>query len=323
MIDYKLGENNMKNIALATIDCEIKGLQELKSLITDDFDKVLDLIVKIRGRVIISGVGKNSHIGHKIAASLASTGTPAIFIHPTECSHGDLGMITSDDLLIVLSNSGESKELLDVMHYARFLKIPLIGITSNKNSSMAKLVDYILLIPDTKIAPEACPFNKAPTTSTTTTLAIGDAITVALMHRKNFTLEQYKLRHPGGSLGKSILLVKDIMHKIPETPLCLENTPMINVVLTMTEKSLGCVGILDNDENLTGIITDGDLRRHICPDLMDKKAKDIMTKKPKVVNENSYIGHALQYMQDNSITNVFVLNNDKKLVGVLHIHQCI
>ena len=313
----------MKNIALKTIDKEINGLQLLKQFINDDFCKIIKLISKIKGHVVFSGIGKNTHICGKIAASLSSTGTPAIFIHPSEAQHGDVGMLSKNDILIVVSNSGEATELFDIINYAKLLKIKIIAITSIPESSISKLSDYTLLIPNKDIAPEACPFNKAPTTSTTTTLVLGDVLTIALMHYKKIKLEHYKLRHPGGKLGYSMRQVKDVMHTGKEIPLVDEDMLIQDAVIIMSDKRLGCCGIVNKSNKLIGIITDGDIRRNISKDLFSKPVKDIMTRNPKIISEDKLISEALKIMTNNKITSLFIIDKHKKAKGIIHIHQCL
>ncbi len=313
----------MKNLALQTIDTEIKGLELLKTLIDDTFNVVVERIAGIKGHVVFSGLGKNTHICCKIAASLSSTGTPAIFIHPSEAQHGDVGMLSENDILIVVSNSGETTDLFEIINYAKLLNIKIIAITSVPHSSISKLADYTLLIPSKDVASEACPFNKTPTTSTTTTLVLGDALTVALMHRKNFQLEQYKIRHPGGKLGYSMRQVKDVMHTGNEIPLVDEKTLIQDAVITMSEKRLGCVGVVNNSGQLVGIVTDGDIRRNMSKDLFLKQVAQIMTKNPKIIDKDKLISEALKTMTTNKITSLFIIDELQKAAGIIHIHQCL
>lgn len=302
---------------------EISGLEILRKNLDSSFEKAVQMISAIAGRVVVSGMGKSGHIGRKIAASLASTGTPAFFVHPSEASHGDLGMLTKNDLLLTISNSGEAKELSDIIGYSRRFHIPMIALTSQIDSTMAKAADLVLLIPDKKQAPEACPFGMAPTTSTTLTLALGDALTVALMEKKGFSLDQYKDRHPGGKLGHILLKVSDIMAKDEALPLVKPDMLMADVLPVMTAKSLGCVGIVDDNGKLMGIITDGDLRRHMDADLIVRRAQDIMTKSPKTISPDLLASEAVHLMQNAKITNIFVVDEQQKAIGVLHIHACL
>ncbi|MDR2902533.1 MAG: KpsF/GutQ family sugar-phosphate isomerase [Lactobacillales bacterium] len=307
--------------ASRVIDTEINGLKSLKASIGPSFLQAVKMISDTTGRVIISGMGKSGHIGQKIAATLASTGTPAFFVHPSEASHGDLGMITPKDVLICISNSGESKEMHDIISYARRFSIPLIVMTSNPDSTMARHADVALLIPNAKSAPEACPLGLAPTTSTTMTLAMGDALAVALIELKEFSAEQFRDRHPGGKLGNVLLKVSDIMVRGDALPLVYKTTMMADALLVMTEKSLGCVGVVDGDDHLIGIITDGDLRRHMAADLIVRSAGDIMTANPKTVTNGTLCAEALGMMNAKEITNFFVVDENKKPIGVIHIHQ--
>ena len=263
--------------AIKTIECEIEAIEELKDLLDEDLTKALDMIENAKGRIILTGMGKSGHIATKIAASLASTGTPSFFLHPAEASHGDLGMVTNDDVIIAISNSGESRELIDILNYAKRFGIKLIAITKNPESSLGKAGDIVLKLPTSK---EACPLGLAPTSSTTATLVLGDIITVAMIERKGFSKAQFNQRHPGGKLGSILQKVKDLMHKDNEMPILKENAGINDIILEMTSKRLGCVGFVNDKGELTGMFTDGDLRRCINHDLKTVKATDIMTKNP-------------------------------------------
>ena len=304
-----------------TLNAEKKALELMIQNIDDSFVKAVLKIFSLKGRVIVSGMGKAGHIGKKIAASLASTGTPAFFVHPAEASHGDLGMITPDDLVLCLSNSGESKELFDVINYSRRFGIFLIAITSVPESTLGKAADLVLRIPNKKEAPEACPFNMAPTTSMISTLAMGDALTVALMNMRGFTTELYHDRHPGGKLGNILVKVQDIMAKDDAVPTVSSGIEMSDALLIMSKKMLGCLGVLDLEGHLLGMITDGDLRRHMSPDLMNKKVDEIMNPNPTTISGNILGSEALNIMNTKKITNIFVLDNDKKPIGLLHMHH--
>lgn len=306
--------------ACQVIDREIYGLQVLKKNFSDAFVQAVEKMMQIKGRIIVSGMGKSGHIGQKIAATLASTGTPAFFVHPGEASHGDLGMLTKDDLLLAISNSGESKEMADIISYSRRFGIPMIAITSVMESSMARAADLTLLIPDKKTAPEACPLGLAPTTSTTTTLAVGDALAVALIEQKGFSVEEFHDRHPGGKLGNVLLRGRDVMVKGEEMPLVMANTPMSEALVVMTAKSWGCLGVLNETGELIGMITDGDLRRHMGNDLINKTAFDIMTKNPKTVVGDMLCVEVLRLMNEKKITNLFVVDGDMKPMGLLTMH---
>jgi len=304
--------------AIRTIDSEIGTLNELKkSLDAQSLTAALDFMQNAKGRIIITGMGKSGHIGKKIAASLASTGTPSFFVHPAEASHGDLGMITEDDVVIAISNSGESRELIDILNYCKRFGIKLIAITKNAKSSLGKAGDIVLLLPDNG---EACPLGLAPTSSTTATLVLGDILTIGMLERKGFSKEQFNDRHPGGKLGSILKRVSDLMHTGQEMPVLDENANMQAVLLEMTSKRLGCVGFINETGMLTGILTDGDLRRCLSAQILDEKAVDLMTKNPKTISPDAMTAEALKIMHDKKITNLFVLENGKP-VGVIHIHD--
>lgn len=306
-----------KNSAYRTIDMEIDTIQKLRASLDDSLTQALNVMQNAKGRIILTGMGKSGHIGKKIAASLASTGTPSFFVHPAEASHGDLGMITEDDVVIAISNSGESKELVDILNYCKRFGITLIAITKNAESSLGKAGDIVLLLPNNG---EACPLGLAPTNSTTATLVLGDVLTTCLIERKGFTKTDFNERHPGGKLGSILQKVSDLMHTGNEIPVLTENAPMQQVLLEMTSKRLGCVGFINDKEELTGILTDGDLRRCLSPDVLDKKAFEVMTRNPKTVSKDSMASSAMKIMHDKKITNLFVLE-DKKPIGVIHIHD--
>ena len=256
---------------------EIKGLKELSQALDEHFARAVACIAEIKGRVIVSGMGKSGHVARKIAATLASTGTPAHFVHPGEASHGDLGMITKDDAVLALSNSGETAELADIINYCKRFAIPLIGVARRKASMLVEAADIAMVLP---AVPEAPPTD-APTTSTTMMMALGDALAVALLRRKDFTKDDFSVFHPGGKLGKAFIRVSDLMHSLKnELPLVKENKRMSEALLVMTKKRFGCAGVVDGRGRLAGIITDGDLRRHMERGLLDKKASKVMTKKP-------------------------------------------
>ena len=304
--------------AIKTIDSEIDTLAELKkSLDSTSLTEALDLMQNSKGRIVLTGMGKSGHIAQKIAASLASTGTPSFFVHPAEASHGDLGMITEDDVVIAISNSGESKELIDILNYCKRFGIKIIAITKNPQSSLGKAGDVVLELPNNG---EACPLGLAPTSSTTATLVLGDILTIGMIERKGFSKEDFNDRHPGGKLGSILKHVSDLMHVGEEIPLLEENANMQAVLLEMTSKRLGCVGFINNDGDLTGILTDGDLRRCLSAQILSEKAVNIMTKNPKTVSADAMTAEALKIMHDKKITNLFVVDG-KKPVGVIHIHD--
>lgn len=303
------------------IDMEIHGLEEMKKNFGDSFVKAIEMMMKIKGRLIVSGMGKSGHIGQKIAATLASTGTPAFFVHPSEASHGDLGMLTKDDLLLTISNSGESKEMGDIISFSRRFGIPMIAITSNPESTMAKAADLVLLIPSKKEAPEACPLGLAPTTSTTTTLAMGDAIAVALIEQKGFTREEFHDRHPGGKLGNVLLRARDVMVTGDDLPLVPKEMKMSDALVVMTAKSWGCLGVVDKEGRLVGMITDGDLRRHMSANIIEQPVSSVMTLNPKTVVPDILCVEALRLMNTKKITSLFVVDGENKPVGLLHVHS--
>jgi arabinose-5-phosphate isomerase len=297
---------------------EGEALLAFAQALPDSFVEAVETILASKGRVILSGMGKSGHIARKIAATLASTGTPAYFVHPAEASHGDLGMITPDDVCIVLSNSGETSELSDIIAHTRRFKIPLIGVASRPGSTLLKAADIALTLPN---APEACSIGMAPTTSTTMTLALGDALAVAVMEKRGFQPLDFKVFHPGGKLGAQLLLVSALMHKGDSLPLTAEQTPMSDALLVMTAKSFGVVGITDDAGTLTGIITDGDLRRNMTG-LMEKTAADVMHKGPQTITPGALAAEALGIMNARKITCLFVVEG-KKPVGLIHIHDCL
>jgi arabinose-5-phosphate isomerase len=298
---------------------ESEALQSLSASLNGDFIKALDILSAASGRVVVSGMGKSGHVGHKIAATLASTGTPAVFVHPAEASHGDLGMITDKDAVLALSNSGETAELSDLVAYTRRFAIPLVGITSKQSSSLGEASDVALVLPTMS---EACPMGLAPTTSTTMMLALGDALAVALLERKGFTAADFQMLHPGGSLGRKLLKVCDLMHAGEELPVVSPDQAVADTLLVMTNKRFGCAGVVGADGKLMGIVTDGDLRRHMSGGMLSKTAVEIMTHNPKTVRSQILAAEALRLMNANSITTLFVVD-DGKPVGILHIHDCL
>jgi len=267
----------------------------------------------------VTGMGKSGHIACKIAATLASTGAPAIFVHPGEASHGDLGMITTNDAVLALSNSGETSELADLVAYTKRFEIPLIAITGGDGSALAKAATVALVYPASQ---EGCPMGLAPTTSTTVTLALGDAIAVALLERNGFSPADFHALHPGGKLGQRLLKVLDIMHAGDALPLVTPATSMADAILEMTTKSFGCVGVIDDGGQLLGVVTDGDLRRHMSADLLSLTVDDILTTGGKTIRAEALASEAVHLMNVSKITNVFVVENNKP-VGILHIHDCL
>lgn len=315
--EISIQENLDKNCAIHTINSEIDTIIKLRDGLDSSLTKALDVMQNAKGRIILTGMGKSGHIGKKIAASLASTGTPSFFVHPAEASHGDLGMITEDDVVIAISNSGESRELVDILNYCKRFGIKLIAITKNAESSLGKAGDIVLLLPNNG---EACPLGLAPTNSTTATLVLGDILTAGLIQRKGFTKSDFNQRHPGGKLGSILQRVSDLMHKDFEIPILEEHSNMQQVLLEMTSKRLGCVGFVNADGIFTGMLTDGDLRRCLSPEILDKKAIDLMTKNPKTISKETMASEAMKIMHDKKITNIFVIE-DNKPIGVIHIHD--
>lgn len=307
--------------AKRTIEKEIEALKIMENEFNENLSKSLDLLQNTKGRVIVTGMGKSGHIGRKISATFASTGTPSFFVHPGEASHGDLGMLTNDDVVIAISNGGESKELSDILVYCKRFGIPVIAITKNPLSSLGKSGDLLLKLPDDG---EACPLGLAPTSSTTATLVLGDVLAVALMERKGFSQTDYKQRHPGGKLGALLQRVSDLMHTGDEIPLVSEDTIMRDALLVMTSKMLGCVGVTDKNGYLKGIITDGDLRRWLSSDILSKTAADVMTKNPKTIFPDVLAVEAINMMNNTGkgITQLFVVQ-DNKPIGIIHIHDCL
>lgn len=316
-------ETNSKSLAdresaIRTLNTEIEAISGLKdSVALSNLTTALDLMQNAPGRIIVTGMGKSGHIGRKIAASLASTGTPSFFVHPAEASHGDLGMITEDDVVIAISNSGESRELIDILNYCKRFGIKIIAITKNAQSSLGKAGDVILELPAYE---EACPLGLAPTSSTTATLVLGDILTVGLIERKGFSKEDFNLRHPGGKLGSILKRVGDLMHTGQDMPILDENSNMQAVLLEMTSKCLGCVGFINSNGDLTGMLTDGDLRRCLSASILEQKALNLMTKNPKTANKDMLTAEVLKIMHDKKITNMFVVEGTKP-IGVIHIHD--
>lgn len=297
---------------------EIEGLSAVAAAFDTTFVAVVECVAALKGLLIISGMGKSGHVARKIAATMASTGTPAYFVHPSEASHGDLGMITTDDALLLLSNSGETAELGDLIHYAKRFDIPLIGLARRGSSMLIEAADYAFVLPE---VPEASPVG-APTTSTTMMMAWGDALAMALLEVRGFTKEDFGVLHPGGKLGQALLRVEALMHSGDAVPLVAPDTPMQEVLLAMTTKRFGCAGVIEGGK-LIGLITDGDLRRHMNPKLLEKSARDLMTANPRTIRPASLAAEALGVMNSKSITSLFVVDDAQKPVGILHIHDCL
>lgn len=302
-----------------------EALAELSNGLDGAFSAAVGVLLAVRGRVVVSGMGKSGHVGRKIAATLSSTGTPAQFVHPAEASHGDLGSLTRADAVLILSYRGETAELSDLITYAKRYGIPLIGMASNSESTLLKAVDVALVLPQAR---EACPLGLAPTTSTTMMLALGDALAVALMERRGFSADQYRDLHPGGSLGRALIRVSDIMHRGAKMPIVKPGTAMRDVLITMTSAGFGVAGVVGEDGALIGVITDGDLRRHMERDLLDRCAGDVMTKAPKTIGPGLLAAEALALMNDSKprVTCLFIVEEDAspaRPLGVLHVHDCL
>ena len=311
-------EKDLKE-AKRVLSNESSAINRLAKSLGKNYVEAIDKLDKVKGRVIFTGIGKSGHVARKMASTFSSTGVPSYFVHPSEASHGDLGIIDYSDAVVVISNSGETPEISDLVEYTKRHKIPLITITSNLDSLIAEQSDITLLLPKVK---EACPMGLAPTTTTTMTMALGDAMAINLMARRNFSANDFKLRHPGGKLGKQLLKVSDIMHKEDEVPATKKDSLMSDVIIQMTAKSFGCVAVLDERNLLAGIITDGDLRRHMSDKLLQQLAEDVMTPAPKSIRPVALASEAVAVMNELEITNLFVTENSF-VVGIIHIHDCL
>ena len=311
--------------ARRVLTTEGQALLDLSAFLNASFEHAIEMISAAEGRVIVTGMGKSGHVARKIAATFASTGTPAFFVHPAEASHGDMGMIVRGDVVLALSNSGEAKELLDLIEYTRRFAIPLIGITSRPDSTLGGKSDVVLLLPP---CPEACPNGLAPTTSTTMTMALGDALAITLLERKGFTAKDFKVFHPGGKLGQQLMRVSEIMHKGENLPVASENILVSEAVKIISQKGFGCVALTDANGTLAGIITDGDIRRHLSDGLLNKPAKDIMSRTPKTASPDTLVAEAMAIMNDlknsfRKITTLIVVDEQKRPAGLLHLHDCL
>ena len=300
---------------------EAEALSALAEALDERFEQVVEQLVRTRGRTVVTGMGKSGHVARKIAATLASTGTPALYVHPAEASHGDLGMITGEDAVLALSNSGETPELADIVAYTRRFSIPLVAIVGRAESSLVEAADLALVLP---ARPEACPMGLAPTTSSTAMLALGDALAVALLERRGFGTREFSLLHPGGKLGKKLVRVEELMHRGEGLPLVGLAAPMWDVILEITEKRLGCVGVVNDSGALIGIITDGDLRRHMSDGLLERQAVEIMTPGPKTIRPQALAAEALAMMNqaERPFTVMFVVEGQRP-VGAVHMHDCL
>jgi arabinose-5-phosphate isomerase len=315
------GPPELVRSALRTIETETEGLTALSAAIADGlgapFAAAIEKIRSADGRVIVTGMGKSGHVGRKFAATLASTGTPAYFVHPGEASHGDLGVISRDDVIVALSWSGETVELKDLIDYAKRFNVALIAITAQPDSTLARAADVALILP---AAREACSLGLAPTTSTLMQLALGDAVAVALFESRGFTALQFKDLHPGGRLGASLTFVRDVMHTGTSIPIVLQGTLMSDAIMEMTSKGFGCVGIVNGSEQLLGVITDGDLRRHMGETLLARPVDEVMTKNPKIIRPDQLAGEALAFLNTAKVQALFVVEN-RKPVGLVRFHD--
>lgn len=309
------------DVARRTLEIETEGLRALTSQLDgpfgEAFAEAVELIRAASGRIIVSGIGKSGHIGRKLAATLASTGTPSFFVHASEASHGDLGMILAGDVILALSWSGETRELQDLIQHATRFSVPLVAITSNAESALGAAANVVLTLPR---ATEACPHGLAPTTSTTMQLALGDALAVALLESRGFTAQDFKVFHPGGKLGAMLSYVRDLMHPLEATPLVPRGTPMSDAIIVMSAKTFGCVGVTDAEGRLAGIITDGDLRRHMGPALLGITVDEVMTTNPRSITSDTLATVAIERMNTTKILTLFVVD-EKKPVGLIHIHD--
>jgi arabinose-5-phosphate isomerase len=307
--------------ALRTLEAEGGGIEALAAALRDGlgtaFAAAIDLIRAAQGRVIVTGMGKSGHVGHKIASTFASTGTPALFVHPAEASHGDLGMITKSDVILALSWSGETAELKNLTDYSQRHNIGLIAMTASADSTLAKTADVVLALPQAR---EACPHNLAPTTSALMQLALGDALAIALLESHGFTAVDFGMLHPGGKLGTLLKQVRDLMHSGVSIPLAPLGTAMSEAILEMSAKGFGCIGITDPRGMLVGVITDGDLRRHMCNNLLDAKVDEVMTRAPKTVRPDQLISETLDILNSLKVTALFAVDAGKP-VGIIHVHD--
>ena len=305
--------------ARRVVSQESRALARLSESLTERFVVATEILAATRGRIVVSGMGKSGHIANKMAATFASTGAPALFVHPAEASHGDLGMITDADTLLMLSNSGETPELADLVNYGKRFRIPLVAIVGRAPSTLAEAATVALVLPN---EPEAGTLGLAPTTSTIMMLALGDALAVALLERKGLTADDFKIYHPGGKLGRRLVRVADIMHAGDDLPLVPADTAMAEALIVMTAKRLGCVGAVDGDGTLAGIVTDGDLRRHMDAQLLQRSVCEVMTTDPITIHAGALGAEAVHLMNRCQITSLFV-TEEKRPVGVVHVHDCL
>jgi arabinose-5-phosphate isomerase len=318
----KLPDSDAARSAIRTLKAEKSGLADLEKALGNGlarpFEETVQRIVTLPGRVVVTGIGKSGHVGTKIAATFASTGTPSFFVHPVEANHGDLGMITTRDAIIALSWSGETSELRGIVAYSRRFSIPLIALTSGENSTLAREADIVLCLPKSQ---EACPHGLAPTTSSIMQLAMGDALAVALLEARGFTAVDFKTFHPGGKLGATLAHVGDVMHGDESLPLVALGTPVPEAVMTLSHKRFGCVGVVGEDGVLAGIVTDGDIARRLDKNLVEMKVEEIMTKNPKTVRKNTLATSAMGLLNLYNISALMVTDEDNRPVGIVHFHD--
>lgn len=313
--------NSIQDLAQEVLQIEADSILKLKERIGEDFEKAIDILYNCKGRVIVTGMGKSGHIGKKIAATLSSTGTPSYFLHPAESTHGDSGLITREDVVIAISNSGETAELMNLLPLIERFGVKMVAMTGKKESTLGKKADVVL---DISVEKEACPLGKAPTASTTATLAMGDAVAICLLKKRGFTEEDFLMFHPSGALGRGVLYhVSDLMITGDRIPVLNENTSFHETIQFISDKKLGCAIMVDNKGLMTGILTDGDIRRTLLKynDTLNLKTKDVMTKNPKIILETDLAAKALHIMEKHSITSLAVCDNDGKPVGLIHIHD--
>jgi arabinose-5-phosphate isomerase len=308
------------DVARQVLATEAAGLHALADSLDGSFARAIELLDTASGRIVVTGMGKSGHVARKIAATLASTGAPSLFVHPAEASHGDLGMIVPGDAVLALSNSGETAELADLVEHCHRFGLPLVAITARADSALANAANVALLLPP---AAEACPMGLAPTTSTSMQMALGDALAVALLTRRGFTAQDFRTFHPGGRLGQRLRRVRDVMHKGEAMPLVTPDTGMDRALVIMTEKRFGCLGVTGPDGGLIGILTDGDLRRAMDPDLLTRKVGDIMTQNPRTIGPDALADEALRAMNapERQVTTLFVVDRAGAPLGILHVHD--
>ena len=311
--------NRLVDSGRRVLRLESAALAQLAEGLDADFARAVEVLLSAKGRIVVCGMGKSGHVARKVAATFASTGAPAQFVHPAEASHGDLGMITPADVVLVLSNSGETPELADILTHARRFSVPVIGVAKNRHSTLLQNADIALVLPD---APEACAVGMAPTTSTSMSLALGDALAISMMEHRDFSREDFHALHPRGTLGAKLLRVADLMHGAPDIPLVGGDTLMSDTLLEMTRKGFGIAGVCDADGRLAGVVTDGDLRRNM-DGLLTRTAREVMTPDPLTIRQSALASEALALMNTCKVTGLFVTGEGAAVVGILHLHDCL